>query len=501
MQNQRKSKKIENQMLVNGGRLQPQAVDAERAVLGALMIDREAFMDISEILKPDSFYEPRHQKIYDAIKQLSFEQIPIDLLTVTEKLAKMSELDNVGGPAYIAELSTCVASSANIEYHANIVAEKYLSRQLVTYTHEIGSMAFDSGYDARDVIQEAERRLFDIAQTNMKKDYVHINPLVEESSKIMQSASSNNGEVVGIPTGYSRLDDLTSGWQKSDLVIIAGRPAMGKTAFALSMAKNIAIDYNKPIAFFSLEMSGVQLANRLLSNVCELEGNKILNGNLNREDWNRFDKQITFLMNAPIYIDDTPGLSIFELRTKARRLVREHNIELIMIDYLQLMNASGMRFNSRQEEVSIISRSLKGLAKELNIPIIALSQLNRGVEGREGVEGKRPLLSDLRESGAIEQDADMVLFVHRPEYYHLEYGPNGEDYRGMAEIIIAKHRKGATDIILLKFRGKYTRFENPDDNMFENRLNSGGEIVGSKINGEDHALPFPLQEYRVFSNN
>ena len=317
----------------------------------------------------------------------------------------------------------------------------------------------------------------------------------------MQSASSNNGEVVGIPTGYSRLDDLTSGWQKSDLVIIAGRPAMGKTAFALSMAKNIAIDYNKPIAFFSLEMSGVQLANRLLSNVCELEGNKILNGNLNREDWNRFDKQITFLMNAPIYIDDTPGLSIFELRTKARRLVREHNIELIMIDYLQLMNASGMRFNSRQEEVSIISRSLKGLAKELNIPIIALSQLNRGVEGREGVEGKRPLLSDLRESGAIEQDADMVLFVHRPEYYHLEYGPNGEDYRGMAEIIIAKHRKGATDIILLKFRGKYTRFENPDDNMFENRLNSGGEIVGSKINGEDHALPFPLQEYRVFSNN
>ena len=501
MQNQRKSKKIENQMLVNGGRLQPQAVDAERAVLGALMIDREAFMDISEILKPDSFYEPRHQKIYDAIKQLSFEQIPIDLLTVTEKLAKMSELDNVGGPAYIAELSTCVASSANIEYHANIVAEKYLSHQLVTYTHEIGSMAFDSGYDARDVIQEAERRLFDIAQTNMKKDYVHIKPLVEESSKIMQSASSNNGEVVGIPTGYSRLDDLTSGWQKSDLVIIAGRPAMGKTAFALSMAKNIAIDYNKPIAFFSLEMSGVQLANRLLSNVCELEGNKILNGNLNREDWNRFDKQITFLMNAPIYIDDTPGLSIFELRTKARRLVREHNIELIMIDYLQLMNASGMRFNSRQEEVSIISRSLKGLAKELNIPIIALSQLNRGVEGREGVEGKRPLLSDLRESGAIEQDADMVLFVHRPEYYHLEYGPNGEDYRGMAEIIIAKHRKGATDIILLKFRGKYTRFENPDDNMFENRLNSGGEIVGSKINGEDHALPFPLQEYRVFSNN
>ena len=486
--NKRKGKSKNTFLDLSMGHLQPQAPEVEKAVLGALMIDKEAYQIISETLRPDSFYEPRHQKIFDAIRLLSIEEKPIDVLTVTEQLAKMGELENVGGPGYIAELSSRVATSVNIEYHANIVAQKYLARQLISYTSTIGSKAFDETNDVNDVIQEAESILFDIAQTNMKKDYVPISPLIKESEKIMMAASSNNGDVTGISTGYSKLDDLTSGWQKSDLIIIAGRPAMGKTAFALSMAKNIAADLKKPMAFFSLEMSGVQLANRLISNVCEISGKKILNGQLDGNEWNRYDKRIGNLMDAPIFIDDTPGLSVFELRTKARRLVREHQIELIMIDYLQLMNANGMRFNNRQEEVSTISRSLKGMAKELNIPIIALSQLNRGVEGREGVEGKRPLLSDLRESGAIEQDADMVLFVHRPEYYHLEFGPNGEDYRGMAEIIIAKHRKGATDIVLLKFRGEYTRFENPEDNMLGP---TGGEIMGSKINGKDYGMPFP----------
>lgn len=486
--NRRKNNQRNASLDFSLGRLQPQAPDVEKAVLGALMIDKEAYLLICETLQPESFYETRHQKIFDAIRQLSIEEKPVDVLTVTEQLARMGELDNVGGPGYIAELSSRVATSANIEYHANIVAQKSLSRQLISYTSTIGTKAFDETYDVNDVIQEAERILFDIAQTNMKKDYVHISPLIKESEKIMMAASSNNGDVTGISTGYFKLDDLTSGWQKSDLIIIAGRPAMGKTAFALSMAKNIAADQRKPMAFFSLEMSGVQLTNRLISNVCEISGKKILNGQLDRNEWDRFDKRIGSLLDAPIYIDDTPGLSVFELRTKARRLVREHKIELIMIDYLQLMNANGMRFNNRQEEVSTISRSLKGLAKELDIPIIALSQLNRGVEGREGVEGKRPLLSDLRESGAIEQDADMVLFVHRPEYFHLEFGPNGEDYRGMAEIIIAKHRKGATDILMLKFRGEYTRFENPEDNLLGS---IGGEIMGSKINGDNHGMPFP----------
>ena len=467
--------------------VQPQALEVEKAVLGALMIDKDAYLVISELLRPESFYEPRHQKIFDAVRQLSMNERPIDVLTVTEQLSRNGVLEEIGGPGYIAELSSRVATSANLEYHANIVAEKYISRQLITYTSTIGKKAFDETCDPKDVIAEAESMLFDIAQTNVKKDYVHVSPLIKEASQIMMAASKNNGDVTGISTGYKRLDDLTSGWQSSDLVIIAGRPAMGKTAFALSMAKNIAADQNVPMAFFSLEMSGVQLVNRLIANNCEIEGMKILNGSLNAEEWERFDKRIQHLIDAPLYIDDTPGLSVFELRTKAMRLVREHKVQLIMVDYLQLMNANGMRFNSRQEEVSTISRSLKILAKELNIPVIALSQLNRGLEARTGADGKRPMLSDLRESGAIEQDADMVIFVHRPEKFGLTQGPNGEDYLGKAEIIIAKHRKGATDTVLLDFKGEYTRFENPEDNILSGMpLGMGGEIVGLKINGDSN---------------
>lgn len=468
------------------GHVQPQAVEVEKAVLGALMIDREAYVEVCELLHVESFYDPRHQKIYAAIQQLGVEEKPIDVLTVTDMLGKNGTLAEVGGPGYVAELSSMVATSANIAYHANIVAQKYLSRQLITYTSVIGTKAFDETCDVNDVISEAESMLYNIAQKNVKKDYVHVKPLIKEAEEIMQTASKNDGDVTGISTGYTRLNDLTSGWQNSDLVIIAGRPAMGKTAFALSMAKNIAADQKIPMAFFSLEMSGVQLVNRLISNNCEIEGKKILNGSLNREEWERFDKTIQHLIDAPLYIDDTPGLSVFELRTKAMRLAKEHQIKLIMIDYLQLMNANGMRFNSRQEEVSTISRSLKVLAKELNIPVIALSQLNRGLEGRNGLEGKRPMLSDLRESGAIEQDADMVVFVHRPEYFGLTQGPNGEDYVGKAEIIIAKHRKGATDTVLLDFKGEYTRFENPDDNALRALPILGGEIRGSKMNGENY---------------
>jgi len=321
----------------------------------------------------------------------------------------------------------------------------------------------------------------------MKKDYTQIDPVIKNALDVINKAAQNKDGLTGVPTGYHKLDDITSGWQASDLVIIAGRPAMGKTSFALSMAKNIAADFNVPMAFFSLEMSNVQLVNRLISNACEIQGSKILNGQLHPDEWERLDKRVNTLLGAPLYIDDTPGLSVFELRTKARRLVREHGVKIIMIDYLQLMNANGMRFSSRQEEVSTISRSLKGLAKELDIPILALSQLNRGVESREGLEGKRPQLSDLRESGAIEQDADMVLFVHRPEYYHIYQDDNGRDLHGMAQIIIAKHRKGATGDVLLTFRGEFTRFENPEDGRLSRKGNDGnpdGEILGSKVNGE-----------------
>ena len=478
------------------GHIQPQAPEVEKAVLGALMIDKDAYAIVCEMLYPESFYEPRNQMVYAAIRDLSMAEKPVDVLTVTDRLAKDGNLEQVGGPTYIAELSSRVASSANIEYHANIIAQKFLARQLISFASVIETKALDETSDIDDLMQEAEGSLFELSQRNMKKDYTQINPVIRQALDVIQKAAANTDGLTGVPTGYHKLDDITSGWQASDLVIIAGRPAMGKTSFALSMAKNMAADYHIPLAFFSLEMSNVQLVNRLISNACEIQGSKILNGQLQPDEWNRLDKHVNKLLDAPLYVDDTPGLSVFELRTKARRLVREHGVKIIMIDYLQLMNANGMRFSSRQEEVSTISRSLKSLAKELDIPILALSQLNRGVESREGLEGKRPQLSDLRESGAIEQDADMVLFVHRPEYYHIYQDDSGRDLHGMAQIIIAKHRKGATGDVLLTFRGEYTRFENPEDSRLVHRNTPvSGEIIGSKINGEDQPpmdgpLPF-----------
>ena len=450
------------------GHLQPQALEVEKAVLGALMIDKDAYAVVCETLRPESFYEPRNQMVYQAIMELSMAERPVDILTVTEQLAKDGTLEEVGGPGYVAELSSRVASSANIEFHANIVAQKSLARQLIQFASMIETKAFDETIDVEDLMQEAEGSLFELSQRNMKKDYTAIDPVIAQAVKTIQNAAKNTDGLTGVSTGYYKLDDITSGWQASDLVIIAGRPAMGKTSFALS-------------------------------NACEIQGSKILNGQLQRDEWERLDKRINNLLGAPLYIDDTPGLSVFELRTKARRLVREHGVKLIMIDYLQLMNANGMRFSSRQEEVSTISRSLKGLAKELDIPILALSQLNRGVESREGLEGKRPQLSDLRESGAIEQDADMVIFVHRPEYYHIYQDDNGRDLHGMAQIIIAKHRKGATGDVLLTFRGEYTRFENPEDKNLGNRAPmGGGEILGSKVNGNNNTPPEMPEGYDPF---
>ena len=479
--------------------LQPQALEVERAVLGALMNDRDAYAVVCEILSPESFYEQRNQLIYSAIRDLSLAEKPVDVLTVTDELERQGCLDKVGGAIYIADLSNKVASSANIEYHARIIAHKFLARQLISFASEIETKAFDGSMDIDDLMQEAEGSLFELSRRNMKKDYTQIDPVISNAVEVIQKAAANKDGLTGVPTGYHKLDNITSGWQASDLVIIAGRPAMGKTSFALSMAKNIAADYKVPMAFFSLEMSNVQLVNRLISNCCEIQGSKILNGQLKPDEWERLDKRLNNLIGSPLYVDDTPGLSVFELRTKARRLVRDHGVKIIMIDYLQLMNANGMRFSSRQEEVSTISRSLKQIAKELDIPILALSQLNRGVESREGLEGKRPQLSALRESGAIEQDADMVLFVHRPEYYHIYQDENGRDLHGMAQIIIAKHRKGATGDVLLNFRGEFTRFENPEDTSsnLNNAPIGGGEIVGSKMNGgnfPENESPFAPNE-------
>lgn len=465
------------------GRMPPQARDIEAVVLGAMMIDKDAFSLVSELLKPETFYETRNQLVFTAIQELAMAELPIDILTVNEQLSKDGNIDKVGGPAYVVELSAKVASAANIEYHALILQHKSMARQLISFAGGITSKAFDETVDVDELMQQAEGELFELSQRNMRQDYTQIDPVLTQALNDIHKAAAKSGGLSGLASGYTKLDEMTSGWQPSDLIIIAGRPAMGKTSFALSMAKNMIVDYQTPVAFFSLEMNNVQLVNRLISNVCEISGSRILSGHLGDDGWERLDKNIRKLEGAPLYVDDTPGLSVFELRSKARRLKKEKDIKMIMIDYLQLMNANGMRFNSRQEEVSTISRSLKGLAKELDIPIIALSQLNRGVEGREGEEGKRPMLSDLRESGAIEQDADMVLFVHRPEYYRILQGPNGEDYKGMAQIIIAKHRKGAVGDVLLRFRGEFTRFENPEENAFAAPGVPSGEILGSKVDG------------------
>jgi len=465
-----------------GGKQAPHDKDLEEAVLGALMLERDAYTVVCDLLKPESFYEPANQKIYEAIQHLGASQQPIDMLTVTEQLRHNGELDNVGGPAFISELTSRVASGAHVEYHARLVAQKYLARQLITFASEVEKGAFDDSMDVDDLLQQAEGRLFEISQRNVKKDVTQIDPVIGTAIEQIQAAANRTSGLSGLESGFRKLDELTSGWQNSDLIIIAARPAMGKTAFVLSMAKNMGVDLNTPVAIFSLEMSNLQLVNRLISNVCELESEKIKSGKLSPVEWDQLMVRIKRLYGAQLYIDDTPSLSIFELRTKARRLVREHQVKMIIIDYLQLMNASGMKFGSREQEVSMISRSLKQLAKELNIPIVALSQLNRSVESRgDSKEGKRPQLSDLRESGAIEQDADIVCFIHRPEYYlRSDTDAAGNDIRGLAEFIVAKHRSGRVDDVKMRFKAKYARFENWDDNpVMEATTVASGITVGA----------------------
>ena len=467
-------------------KIQPQDKEIEDAVLGALMLERDAYAIVCDLLRPESFYDPGNQKIYAAINKLGVMQQPIDMLTVTQQLRADGALDDVGGPVRISELTSNVASAAHIEYHARIVAQKFLARRLISFCSEIEKKSFDESYDIDDLLQEAEGKLFEISQGNLKKDFTQIDPVINSAMEQIEAAGKRESGLSGLQTGFHNLDKLTSGWQNSDLIIIAARPAMGKTAFVLSMAKNMAVDYNTPVAIFSLEMSNLQLVNRLISNVCEIEGEKIKSGRLSRQEWEQLNSRVRSLFSAPLYVDDSPSLSILELRTKARRLVKEHGVNIIIIDYLQLMNATGMKFGSREQEVSMISRSLKQLAKELNIPVIALSQLSRKVEERND-GNKRPQLSDLRESGAIEQDADIVCFIHRPEYYtRSTTDAENRDIRGMAEFIVAKHRSGSVDDIEMTFVARFARFQNRSEPMpFEKGT------MASKINDD----PGPQEVY------
>lgn len=447
-------------LLVNDlGKVPPQAVDLEQAVLGAMMLEKNAVTDTIDILKPSSFYDPKHQYIYAAIRDLFGSSSPVDLLTVTNKLKQKGELEAAGGAAYISQLTSRVASTAHVEYHARVISEKHIKRELIRMSSEVIRDAYDDTNDVFDVLNKAEGELFQIAENNMGKNVETMPSAVRQAIEEIEKASQNSDGISGVPTGFHDLDKLTSGWQRSDMIVIAARPAMGKTAFVLSMARNTAVDYNMGVAIFSLEMSSVQLVKRLIASEARLSAEKLRKGDLREHEFQQLHSRITKLATAPIFIDDTPGISVFDLRAKCRRLKMQHNIDMVIIDYLQLMTAGGSKGpGNREQEISTISRSIKEIAKELNVPIIALSQLSRSVEQRGG--DKRPVLSDLRESGAIEQDADIVSFIYRPEYYGFIQDEEGNSNQGVGEIIVAKHRNGALDRVRLRFIGEYARFDN-----------------------------------------
>lgn len=481
----KKSKAIDTQDVILG-KMQPQAVELEIAVLGALLIQSEAVFLIMDILKPESFYKPAHRIIFDSIRSLGINNQPIDIMTVASELRKRKQLEEVGGEVYLSELTERVATSSHIEYHARLVHQKYIQRELINASGEIQRRSYDEGEDVEDLINYAESEIFKISESNLKSETKKIDILVNEAIEIISEVAKNQNKLVGVPSGFTDIDRYTAGWQPSDLIIIAARPSMGKTAFVLSIARNIAVDHNTPIAVFSLEMSSLHLVNRLIAAEAELDADKIKRGKLQDYEWTQLESKVEKLSTAPFFIDDTPAISIFELRAKCRRLVRTHGIKIIIIDYLQLMTAGIDLKGNREQEVSIISRNLKAIAKELNIPIIALSQLNRAVETRSG--DKRPQLSDLRESGAIEQDADMVFFIHRPEYYGITADSEGNSVKGIAEIIIAKHRNGKTGSVELRFKADYAKFT--DLNTYIPDIETGnGFKVSSKMNSENGETP------------
>lgn len=462
--------------------------------MGALMLDREALPLVMDILRSESFYTEPHQLIYQAIIRLFERSNPVDLLTVTEELKKGGELDKVGGGYYLVELTHRVASAANIEYHARIIAQKHIQRELIRVSTTTIKDAYEDTTDVFTLLDEAEKGLFSITQNNLSRSYESMGTLSSRVLKQIEELSEKPDGLTGVPSGFTDLDRLTSGWQPSDLVIIAARPGMGKTSLVLAVCLNAARDFNKGVALFSLEMASTQLVQRLISMESEIAGSKMRNGKLEDYEWQQLQTTVERLNAVPIFIDDTPAINIFELRAKCRRLKQQHDIQLIIIDYLQLMTGgSDGKNGNREQEIASISRALKSLAKEIRVPVIALSQLSRAVEMRGG--SKRPQLSDLRESGSIEQDADMVAFIYRPEYYQILQDESGQSLKGVAEFIIAKHRHGALETIKLKFTDTFAKFSNLDDPTF---AGLDGPIAGSfmpsvvtrasRMNDED--IPF-----------
>ncbi len=505
--------KVDKTTIINleKGKLPPQVIDLEEAVLGAMMIDKRGVDEVIDLLQPDAFYKEAHRYIFEAIFQLFTDTQPIDLLTVSAQLKKNAKLDLVGGDFYLIQLTQKISSSAHIEFHSRIILQKYIQRSLIRISSEIIEESYDESTDVFDLLDKAESKLYEVTQGNIKRSSETAQSLVSQAKKRIEEIASKEG-LSGVATGFEKLDKITSGWQPSDLIIIAARPGMGKTAFVLSMARNIAIDFGHPVALFSLEMSSVQLITRLISSETGLSSEKLRTGKLEKHEWEQLSIKVKNLEKAPLYIDDTPSLSIFDLRAKSRRLASQHGIKLIIVDYLQLMTAGGSNGKgggNREQEISTISRNLKALAKELSVPVIALSQLSRAVETRGS--SKRPLLSDLRESGAIEQDADIVSFIYRPEYYKIDEWDDAEasPTQGQAEFIIAKHRNGSLENIRLKFIGNLGKFDNLEEygindfdlpskmNMDDNftitkNLPTANEAFGSNLNNDfdDSDVPF-----------
>lgn len=437
------------------GKIPPQNTDAEKSLIGAILIDDEVIPDVSEHVKPHDFYDKRHGIIFDAIMRLFEKHKPVDLLTLTDELKRKKELETIGGSAYLTELTTYVPTAAHAESYSEIVAQKAVRRRLIKASAEISEMGFDEETTTQELLQQAEAELFSVSDQSLKQDAVKLDTILNDSFDRMEELHKNKGQLRGIRTGYRDLDNMTAGLQRSDLVILAARPAMGKTTLVTNLAYNVATIAKQPVLFFSLEMSKEQLVDRMLADASGVDAWNIRTGNLSDDDFSKLSDAMGEMAEAPIYIDDAPGLTVLEMRTKARRVSHENPLGLIIVDYLQLMQGSGRSDGNRVQEVSEISRGLKLIARELNVPLIALSQLSRSVENRPD---KRPQLADLRESGSIEQDADIVSFIFRPGYYE----PDNPEFENITELIIAKHRNGPVGKVDLFFHPERLRFMSLD---------------------------------------
>lgn len=458
------------------GKVPPQAKELEEAVLGAIMLEKSAFDTVTEILKPECFYVEAHELIFKAMQGLQLKNMPIDILTVVEELKFREQLDIVGGPYFVTRLTNTVVSTANIEAHSRIVLQKFIQRELIRISGEIIGDAYEDSTDVFDLLDDSESKMFNITNNYLKKNFEDINSVLATTIGRIDELRTRTDHISGVPTGFDNMDRVTFGWQPTDLIILAARPSVGKTAFALNLARNAALNPVKPVGvgFFSLEMSASQLVTRILSAESEIPLEKISRGKLEDYEYKQLmEKGIKKLETCPLYIDDTAALNIFEFRAKARRMVNKYKVGLIIIDYLQLMSGSNDKGTNREQEISTISRSLKALAKELKVPIIALSQLSRAVETRK--ESKMPQLSDLRESGAIEQDADMVMFIYRPEYHDVMHSAEGESTKGQTFVRIAKHRNGELKILNFQAHLHIQKFEDrgDEDNPTTTSPNSG----------------------------